>query len=69
MTTSPPALSGSVVPLLDPLQMPVAAYLARFKGLCRQHTQSDLRIFVGWCIERGLDPLTAHRVHLELFVR
>lgn len=52
MTTYPPAVSGSVVPLLDPLQMPVAAYLTRFKGLSRQHTQSDLRIFLSWCTEQ-----------------
>lgn len=31
--------------------------------------QSHLRAFLNWCRERGLDPLTAHRVHVELYVR
>ena len=33
------------------------------------HAESDLRIYVGWCAERGLDPLAAQRPHLELYVR
>ena len=53
MTTYPPAMSGSVVHVLDPWQMPVAAYLTRFKGRSRQHTQSDLRIFLLWGAERA----------------
>jgi site-specific recombinase XerD len=47
----------------------VAAYLARFKGQSRVHTESDLRSFVTWCEERGLDPLAAQRPHIELYVR
>jgi integrase/recombinase XerD len=33
------------------------------------HAKSDLRIYFGWCTERGLDPLAAQRPHLELHVR
>ncbi|MGE5285867.1 MAG: tyrosine-type recombinase/integrase, partial [Micromonosporaceae bacterium] len=33
------------------------------------HTDSDLRCFLAWCAERGLDPLAASRPHLELYVR
>ena len=33
------------------------------------HTESDLRCFVTWCEERGLDPLAAQRPHVELYVR
>jgi integrase/recombinase XerD len=33
------------------------------------HTDSDLRYFLYWCAERGLDPLTAARPHIELYVR
>jgi hypothetical protein len=29
----------------------VAAYLARFKGTSREHTESDLRCYLAWCAE------------------
>jgi len=35
----------------DPLRLAVAAYLARFKGSSRKHTESDLRCFLTWCAE------------------
>jgi site-specific recombinase XerD len=47
----------------------VAAYLARFKGSSREHTESDLRCYLSWCAERSLDPLAARRPHLELYIR
>jgi site-specific recombinase XerD len=47
----------------------VAAYLARFKGTSRDHTNSDLRCYLAWCTERGLDPFLARRAHLELYIR
>lgn len=47
----------------------VAAHLARYTGLTRSHTDSDLRCFLTWCADRGLDPLAAGRVHVELYVR
>ena len=47
----------------------MAAYLARFKGVSRTHTESDLRCFLTWCVDRELAPLTARRVHIELDVR
>jgi site-specific recombinase XerD len=53
----------------DRLRLAVAAYLARFKGSSREHTESDLRCYLSWCAERGLDPLTAKRPHLELYIR
>ena len=56
-------------PRADPLRLAVAAYLARFKGSSREHTESDLRSFPTWCAERGLDPLAARRPHLELYIR
>jgi integrase/recombinase XerD len=46
----------------------VAAYLARFKGSSREHTESDLRCFLTWCAERSLDPLASRRPHLELYI-
>jgi site-specific recombinase XerD len=51
------------------LRLAVAAYLARFKGSSRKHTESDLRCYLAWCAERGLDPLAAQRPHLELYIR
>ena len=47
----------------------MAPYLARFKGSSREHTESDLRCYLSWCAERGLDPLAARRLHLELYIR
>jgi integrase/recombinase XerD len=60
---APPFLSA------DLLRLALSAYLARFKGLSRQHTDSDLRLFMIWCAERGLEPLTAQRTDLEMYLR
>jgi hypothetical protein len=51
------------------LRVAVAAYLARFKGQSRVHTESDLRSFLNWCDQQGLDPLADQRPHVELFLR
>jgi integrase/recombinase XerD len=51
------------------LRISVAAYLARFKGQSRVHTESDLRSFLNWCNRQNLDPLAAQRPHIELFLR
>ena len=67
---SEPAVSGIVVttsPML--LRLAVAAYLARFKGQSRVHTESDLRGLLIWCEDRELDAFTATRPHIELYVR
>ena len=56
-------------PFTDQLRLAVAAYLARFTGPSRQHTESDLRCYLSWCAQRDLDPLTARRPHLELHIR
>lgn len=53
----------------DPLRLAVAAYLARYTGSSRDHARSDLRCFLSWCAERGLDPLAASRAQLELYTR
>ena len=66
LTLSPSERPG---PAADRLRLAVAAYLARFKGSSREHTQSDLRCYIAWCPERGLDPLAARRPHLELYIR
>jgi integrase/recombinase XerD len=61
--------SDHPVPFTDQLRLAVAAYLARFKGSSRSHTESDLRCYLAWCGERDLDPLAACRPHLELYLR
>ena len=64
-----PAVSGVLVTTSQVLRLAVAAYLARFKGQSRVHTESDLRAFLVWCELRGLDPLAARRPHVELYLR
>lgn len=53
----------------DQLRLAVAAYLARFTGASRYHTESDLGCYLNWCAGRGLNPLAARRPHLELYIR
>jgi integrase/recombinase XerD len=62
-------LSDPPARFTDQLRLAVAAYLARFKGSSREHTESDLRCYLAWCAERSLDPLAARRPHLELYIR
>ena len=47
----------------------MSAYLGRYRGETRVHTESDLRIFLRWCGDQDLDPLTAVRVDIERYVR
>jgi integrase/recombinase XerD len=68
-TELPSVPSDHLVPVTDQLRLAVAAYLARFKGSSRDHTASDLRCYLAWCAERGLDPLAARCPHLELYIR
>ena len=63
------APSGPLAPLTDRLRLAVTAYLARFKGSSRVHTESDLRCCLAWCADRVLDPLAVQRPHLELYIR
>ncbi len=53
----------------DHVRLAAAAYLGRFKGSSREHTESDLRCYLVWCAERGLDPLAVRRPELELYIR
>jgi integrase/recombinase XerD len=51
------------------LRAAVSAYLGRYRGETRLHTESDLRVFLRWCTDQGLDPLAAVRVDIERYVR
>jgi hypothetical protein len=63
-----PVSSDQAGPLADQLRLAVAAYLARFKGSSREHTESDLRCYLTWCAGHTLDPLAVQRAHLELYI-
>ena len=68
-TDLPSGPPDHLVPFIDQLRLAVAAYLARFKGSSRYHTESDLRCLLVRCAERDLDPLAARRPHLALYLR
>lgn len=53
----------------DVLRLATLAYLARYKGDSRMHSESDLRIYLAWCAERRLEPLAVRRAHVEMYVR
>jgi integrase/recombinase XerD len=51
------------------LRLATSAYLGRYTGTSRLHSDSDLRIYLAWCAERDLAPLTVSRQQVELYVR
>ena len=51
------------------LRAGTAAYLGRYRGQTRLHSESDLRVFLRWCAEHDLDPLAAVRVDIERYLR
>jgi integrase/recombinase XerD len=53
----------------DLLRVAIAAHLARYKGLSRAHTSSDLQVFLRWCADHQLEPLAVRRADVEMFVR
>ena len=71
MTSTELASAPSDRPMVftEQLRLAAAAYLARFQGSSREHTDSDLRYYLAWCAECGLDPLAARRPQLELYIR
>jgi site-specific recombinase XerD len=69
LTDLAPAPADPPEPFTDRLRLAVAACLSRFKGSSRAHTESDLRCYLAWSAERGLDPLAARRPHRELYIR
>ena len=70
LSTEPASISSRQAgPFPYQLRLAVIAYLARFKGSSREHTESDLRCYLNWCAGHGLDPLAAQRPHLELYIR
>jgi integrase/recombinase XerD len=66
---SVPALTGRAQTRADRLRLAGLAYLARYEGQSRDHAASDLRGYLSWCADRGVDPLAATRVQIEVCVR
>lgn len=54
---------------MDPLELAVAGFLARYRGSTFTDYRTDLKHFLGWCASKKLHPLQATRPHLELYVR
>jgi integrase/recombinase XerD len=46
-----------------------SAFLGRYRGQTRVRTDPDLRVFLRWCTDQDLNPLTARRVDVERYVR
>ena len=53
--------SHPLAPFTDRRRLAVAAYLARFKGSSREHTESDLRCYLIWCAGQGLSSELGYR--------
>jgi integrase len=69
MSTSPASVPVVVVADRAVLLAAVAAYLGRYRGTSRLHTDSDLRIFLSWCANQGLEPLSTARADIERYLR
>src|SRR5215211_7885092 len=71
MAAFPAPASGTGVARAEQLVLraTVSAYLGRYRGETRLHTESDLRVFLRWCTDQDLDPLAAVRVDIERYLR
>lgn len=54
---------------IDPTQLAVFTFLARYRGTTLDAYKLDLKEFLGWCMSGQLAPLQATRGHLELYSR
>ncbi|HVA60497.1 MAG TPA: tyrosine-type recombinase/integrase [Mycobacteriales bacterium] len=53
----------------DVRRLAVAGFLARYREPTLTAYRLDMRVFVSWCDEVGLEPLQAGRPHVELYLR
>jgi site-specific recombinase XerD len=67
--TSSATLVRPAAPLFDEARIAVAGFLARYSGGTRVAYSSDLRMWLTWCANHGLNVLDAQRPHLELWAR
>jgi site-specific recombinase XerD len=69
MTTTSASTPGVASPDHIVLRAAVSVYLGRYRSDSRYHTESDLRIFLTWCADQDLEPLSAVRADIERYVR
>lgn len=69
MTTTSEALTSPPDDHDAVLRLAGSAYLGRYTGTSRTHTESDLCLFFAWCADQHLAPLAAQRVQIERYVR
>lgn len=65
MTTTPGTRPASSFDDDLVLRLAAEAYLSRYTGTSRTHTQSDLWIFFVWCAEQDIGPLVIRRAQTE----
>jgi len=53
----------------DHSSLAAAGFLARYKEPTVSAYRTDLRDFWAWCVEQDLQPLSARRPHIELYIR
>lgn len=53
----------------DPRRLALGGFLASYSGLTRDGYELDLRQFVAWCDEHGLDLFEVRRFDIETFAR
>lgn len=53
----------------DATQYAAVSFLARYRGDPLRAYSQDLRCFLRWCADRGVEPMQAQRPHLELYLR
>jgi integrase/recombinase XerD len=73
VVTTIPYPQSELLPLgggrLDPVQLLVVGYLARYKGTTRRTYAGVINRWITWCQRYGVDPLDVQRVHIELWAR
>jgi integrase/recombinase XerD len=69
MTTTSEASTSSPDDHEIILRLAASAYLGRYIGTSRTHTESNLRLFFAGCADQQLAPLGAQRVQIERYVR
>jgi site-specific recombinase XerD len=69
MAAFPTSVSGVVSSDQLVVRAAASAFLGRYRGQTRVHTDSDVRVFLRWCTDQELNPLTLHRADVERYVR
>lgn len=68
-TALPAVPTAGSLDRLDPTNLALAGFLARYRGATLRAYHGHLKLYVGWCTGVDLAPLAATRPHLELYLR